>query len=240
MGETARVRGQRLARESLASGDVTGWFEILYAGAQGDAQAVQWTDMEVNPHLAAWLERAGLGGGGKRALVIGCGLGDDAEELARAGFAVVAFDVSPTAIAWCRARFPGSPVRYAVADLFASPTDWQSAFDIVLEVYTLQVLLPDLRPPAIARIAGYVAPGGCLLVICRGRDGGDDPGHMPWPLTREELGLFRDHGVREMRFEDCIEGDGSSTRRFRVKHGKVPVPDGSSPAGTEHRAQDCR
>ena len=98
-GETARERGQRLARESLASGDVTGWFEILYAGAQGDAQAVQWTDMEVNPHLAAWLERAGLGGGGKRALVIGCGLGDDAEELARAGFAVVAFDVSPTAIA---------------------------------------------------------------------------------------------------------------------------------------------
>ena len=61
MGETARERGQRLARESLASGDVTGWFEILYAGAQGDAQAVQWTDMEVNPHLAAWLERAGTG-----------------------------------------------------------------------------------------------------------------------------------------------------------------------------------
>ncbi|HWE64187.1 MAG TPA: class I SAM-dependent methyltransferase [Chloroflexota bacterium] len=221
MEETARARGQRLARESLAQGDPTGWFETLYASAHGDAHAIQWADMAANPNLVAWLEGARLRGDGKRALVIGCGLGDDAEELARAGFAVVAFDISPTAIAWCHERFPDSPVRYVVADLFASPCDWQGMFDLVLEAYTLQVLPADSRPPAIEHIASYVAPGGRLLVICRGRDVGDDPGRMPWPLTRGELELFRAHGLRELRFEDYIEHEASPTRRFRVEYQKV-------------------
>ncbi len=220
MGETARARGQRLARESLARGDATGWFEALYAGARGDASAVQWADLEPNPHLVAWMERVGLRGEGQRALVVGCGLGDDAEALARAGFAAVAFDISPTAIAWCRARFPGSPVRYVTADLFAAPPAWQGAFDLVVEAYTLQVLPPELRPAAAARIAGSVGPGGRLLVVCRGRDAEDSPGPMPWPLTRTEVGLFRAHGLDETQFEDYREGDASSTRRFRVEYRK--------------------
>jgi len=228
MGETARVRGQQLAQESLARGDATGWFETLYGSAHGDAHAVQWADMEVNPNLVVWLEHAGLRGEGKRALVIGCGLGDDAEELARVGFAVVAFDISPTAIAWCHERFPDSPVRYIAVDLFTSPPAWHGTFDFVLEVYTLQVLPPDLRPPAIARIAGYVAPGGRLLVICWGRDGGDDPGRMPWPLTHPEVNLFRTHGLCETRFEDYIDHAGSPQRRFRVEYGKVTTADRSS------------
>ncbi|MCC5670705.1 class I SAM-dependent methyltransferase [Nostoc sp. CHAB 5784] len=41
---------------------------------------------------------------GQKALVIGCGLGDDAEAIASLGFEVTAFDISPTAIAWCQER----------------------------------------------------------------------------------------------------------------------------------------
>src|SRR5579875_740285 len=104
--EDARTRGRRLAREALARGDATGWFEELYATAGGEARHVQWADMEPNPALVAWLERAEAHGAPGRAVVVGCGLGDDAEELSRRGYGVVAFDVAPTAVAWCRRRFP--------------------------------------------------------------------------------------------------------------------------------------
>src|SRR5215472_10485502 len=56
-----------------------------------------------------------------RALVVGCGLGDDAEELARLGMQVVAFDVASAAVESARRRFPASTVRYEVADLLAPP-----------------------------------------------------------------------------------------------------------------------
>ena len=52
----------------------------------------------------------------QKALIIGCGLGDDAEALAKLGFEVTAFDISTSAIAWCQQRFPDSTVNYLVAD----------------------------------------------------------------------------------------------------------------------------
>ena len=55
------------------------------------------------------------------ALVVGCGLGDDAEFIAGLGFSVVAFDISASAIAAAQQRFPQSTVRYRVADLMAAP-----------------------------------------------------------------------------------------------------------------------
>jgi len=76
--EDARARGRRLAREALARGDATGWCEELYATAGGEARQVQWADMEPNPALVEWLERASARGNPGRALVVGCGLGDDA------------------------------------------------------------------------------------------------------------------------------------------------------------------
>ena len=99
MKEQARARARQLAQEFAQRGDATGWFERLYTQAQGNEQAIRWANMEVNPNLVHWLDRRNLGGKGKLALVIGCGLGDDAEELARRGFEVVAFDIAPTAIA---------------------------------------------------------------------------------------------------------------------------------------------
>src|SRR6185295_16447201 len=97
----------------------------------------------------------------------GCGLGDDAEELSRRGFLVTAFYVSPTAIDWCRARFPATTVHYAVHDLLAAECVWACDFDFVLESYTLQVLPPEVRGEALAHVARFVAPGGELLVIAR-------------------------------------------------------------------------
>ncbi len=123
-------------------------------------------------------------------MIVGCGLGDDAEAVALCGFDLTAFDVSATAVEWCRRRFPASPVTYQVVGPFRSPSEWGRAFNFVFESYTLQVLPPKLRPRAIERIAGFVAPGGTLLVLTRDRDAADAPGELPWPLTRDGLNAF--------------------------------------------------
>jgi SAM-dependent methyltransferase len=188
--DDARRRARALAYEYVSRGDAVGWFEPLYRQAAGDPRAIQWADLRPNPHLMEWAGRVGLKGDGSRALVVGCGLGDDAEALSVLGFRVVAFDVAPTAVEWSRRRFPNSAVEYVVADLLTPAAGWQGAFDFVLEAYTLQVLPPNERAVAVGRIAELVAPGGTLLVLARGREPDDDPGHMPWPLVRSDLAGF--------------------------------------------------
>jgi 2-polyprenyl-3-methyl-5-hydroxy-6-metoxy-1,4-benzoquinol methylase len=158
--EDHRALPRKLAQEHLARGDATGWFEALYALADGNEQVVPWADMQINPHFAAWLSAHPRPVAGKWALVIGCGLGDDAEALAALGFQVVAFDISPTAVAWCRGRFPASSVKYAVANLLKLPDDWIGRFDFVLEIYTVQVLPAELRRQAFEQMAQAVAADG--------------------------------------------------------------------------------
>ena len=145
-------------------------------------KAVPWADMAVNLNLAEWLEREQIRGAGKRAIVVGCGLGDDAEALSRLGFEVTAFDISPTAIAWCQTRFPDSTVSYQVADLFETSTTWQGEFDFVLESYTLQAMPKDVRDRAISKVAALVKLNGSLLIICRGRNADEPAETVPFSV----------------------------------------------------------
>ncbi len=217
--EQARRRVRGIAREALERGDATGWFETVYATARGDAAAIPWVSLRPNRPFQEWVAREGVAGSGQHALVVGCGTGDDAEALAGLGFQVTAFDIAPSAIEWCRQRVPGSPVRYVVADVLAPPGHWREAFDFVLEAFTLQVLGADLRERAIRSVAGFVRPGGRLFVVARGRDPAEDPGSMPWPLTREELGLFERAGLEVVRFEDYRDAaEEPPVRRFRVEY----------------------
>jgi len=209
--EAARARGRQ-----LAALDPEGWFDRLYREAAGDPAAIPWADLEPNPNLLGW---AGLDSlrPGDAACVVGCGLGDDAEELARRGLLVTAFDVSPAAIEWARRRFPGSPVDYRAADLFAVPHEWVGVFDFVFEAYTVQPLPRARHAEALAAVGSLVAPGGRLLVVCRGRDDAEEPGGMPWPLSRAEL---RATGLPEVAFEDYWDEreKNGATRRFRVEY----------------------
>jgi SAM-dependent methyltransferase len=229
MGEKRKI-AREIARQFIARNDPLGWFEALYRQAGENLDIVPWADLRPNPSFVRWLNRHPVSGAGLSALKVGCGLGDDAEELARRGFRVTAFDISETAIAWCRRRFPGSSVSYRVEDLFVSPPSWREAFDFVLESYTLQVLPADLRPVAAGRIRRFVAPGGRLLVICRGREPGEDPGKMPWPLTRDELLPFAAGELVQEAFEDFTDDEEPPTRRFmavfRARTSPVKKPAG--------------
>jgi SAM-dependent methyltransferase len=220
----SREETRRLAQESIARGDPVGWFEELYRRASGSWDRVPWADLTPNPHLLEWLASSGAGAG-RSCLVVGCGLGDDAEALAAAGFRVVAFDISATAIEACRARFPASQVQYAVADLLSPPPAWTSRFELVFESYTLQVLPPAARLAAALALASLVAPRGRLLLICRAREPEEPEGQLPWPLTRRELAPLTERGLRELAFEDFLDRETPPVRRFRVLLARTDRPD---------------
>jgi hypothetical protein len=88
----------------------------------------------------------------------------------------------------------------------------------MLESYTLQVLPPDLRAEAVRWICSFVAPGGMVLVIARGREPGEPEGKMPWPLTKGEVLFFKDQGFKEISFEDYTDGEDPPVHRFRATY----------------------
>jgi len=177
------------------------FFEQLYRDVGEAYERVPWAALEPRPALIEWLDR-NPPAPGTPALVVACGLGDDAEELARRGCAVEAFDLAPTAIATARRRFPDSAVGYRVADLFELPAEWQARFGIVVEVQTIMSLPPDWHRAAIAVVTSCVAPGGRLFVRTAVR-GEDEPADSrPWPLAPSELRWFEDDGLRELERDD--------------------------------------
>ena len=151
--------------------------------------------------------------------MVGCGLGDDAEELSRRGWRVTAFDVAPTAIARCRHWFPDSAVDYRVADLFALPGEWREAFDLVVEIRTLQSLPVQQRRGAARAIAGAVRPGGRVFVRCLARGKGEPVAARPWPVSRRELAAFTDAGLAELEFREEPAAAGRG-RSFTVVYGR--------------------
>src|SRR3982751_5986894 len=102
------------------------------------------------------MRSAGLKGNERTALVVGCGLGDDAKYLHDLGFKVTAFDISPTAIEWAKKLYPDAGIDFVAADLFKPPSEWENAFDFVLEIYTIQPLPLEMRPQVIDAIASFV------------------------------------------------------------------------------------
>ncbi len=206
---------RRLADEAIGAGDPLGWFEPLYlAAARGEA-VIPWADRGPNPSLLRWTADHGVVGDGRRALVVGCGGGDDAEALAALGFSVVAFDLSAAAIRLCQSRFPDTHVDYAVADLLAPPGEWTESFDFVFEANTIQALpVGRLRTGAIAALATFVAPGGELLVVARGRDEDEPLDQVPWPLTRAEVDACGGDALEPAAFEDFLDDEDPPVRRF--------------------------
>lgn len=208
----------RLAARSLAAGDPTVWFDELYSAGRAGAVQMPWSREQPDPLLRRWTGEEAVVGTGLRAVVVGCGLGADAEHLAALGYDTVAFDVSATAVDVARRRHPGSPVQYVVADLLDLPPDWARAFDLVVEVHTVQALPEPLRARATAAVAALVAPGGALVVVAAARDEGSaHPDGPPWPLTRREVDAFAAGGLVAVRVERVTDADDPAGGRWLAR-----------------------
>lgn len=208
----------RLAADAIATGQPTAWFERLYAEAVEGTAVVPWDSAEPHFVLAGWAQEHRPDGRGRRALVVGAGLGRDAEFIAGFGFDTTAFDISQSAVDAARERHPGSAVHYRHADLLDPPVEWHHAFDLVIESLTVQSLPDPVRRAAIVQVPRLVGPGGTLLVVAAGRadDAPAEPG-PPWPLVRAEVEAFASDGLMPVRIDALHDAGPPPRLRWRAE-----------------------
>lgn len=194
-------QADRLAHIAVAAGRPTAWFEQLYSSARRGEVPMPWDRSTPNKLLEQWTD--GRDGTGRRALVVGCGLGADAEHLARLGYRVDAFDIAESAIATARARYADNSVRYRVADLLDPPADLLGVFDLVVDIFTVQALPTSVRKTAVTNVGRFVGPNGILIAVGIGQDEKDIPlTGPPWPLSRAEIESFATNELIQVRIAD--------------------------------------
>lgn len=216
-----RSIARALANEAVSAGRPLDWFEPLYAKALSEGALIPWADRVPNPNLIELYKKVRHLPFGKRALKVGCGLGDDAEWLAAQGFHVIAFDISSSAIKTCRHR--SRLRRYATSQRICSRCHPRGR---PLSIWcwsltSLQVLPAEFRAGAMKRIGEFVAPNGFLLLITRAREERDPAGAMPWPLTRREIDGFLRDGFIELHFVDYMDQEKPPVRRFRACYQRI-------------------
>ena len=200
------LRADELAAEAIGSGEPTAWFDRLYAEGLAGEISVPWDREDPNPQFASWAQEVRLDGAGRTAVVVGCGLGADAEFLARLGFETTGFDIAQAAIEEARRRHPESGVAYRVEDLLDLSPEVAGGFDLVVEIFTLQALPDPPRAQAAEAVVGLVRPGGRLVAVAFRADGAEssDQG-PPFALGRdfmESLGA----GTLALERLDEVEG----------------------------------
>ncbi len=209
-----------LAQSARIPGRETEWFDRLYRAARDRKAVVPWARLAPHPLLTDWAEDPRPRTG--KALVVGCGLGDDAALLASLGFRTTAFDISPTAVSIARERFPAAPIEFGTADLLNLPRAWLQAFDLVVEAMTVQSLPRTLRPRATAAVRSVVRPAGRLLVIgMLLPDDADPDDGPPWCLSRADLAAFARDGLRHegtAEDEGATAGEGTERIRYRAEY----------------------
>ena len=174
------------------------FFENVYKNAdRQNLESIPWASLSANRHLLSYLnskEDSSFG----RALVIGCGLGDDADALAQMGYEVDAIDISSSAIALAKERFVQSGINFSVADIFALPKQMFASYDLVFESRTIQSLNPSLREELTTIISHLVTSSGELLLHANVQDDHHNYGGPPWPLYKKELWAFEKYGFTKV------------------------------------------
>lgn len=207
-----------LATDHLAEGDPVGWFDALYRRADRWAQSIPWAQQAPHPYLTDWLADPVTPAPGSRAVVVGCGIGDDAVAVADQGYEVVAFDVSEEAVRWARERFPTAAVDWRVLDLLSLPGSLVGAFDLVVEIRTVQSLPGVVRDAAMHAIGSLAAPDGVVVVVtllatdaqrARAWTG------PPWAQAPSELAAYRAAGLERLALEHP-DPDGQDAMEVRL------------------------
>ena len=179
------------------------WFEAVYESAGSDAAQIPWADLariRCSPHGSRPLRR--LPPARARSISAAGSATTRPRSRRKAG--------APPRSTCRRARSAG---RSRVFPMWTfsppicsrPPAEWNGAFDLVHECYTLQALPDAPRAQAIAQIASFVGAGGRLVLIARARDTSGPAAGPPWPLTRDEVMSVAAHGL--------VGGSGRTARR---------------------------
>lgn len=194
------------------------WFNDLYHKHKDNHENIPWARQAVNPLLESYLGDKTHAHKGI-ALVIGCGLGDDAYALELAGYEVLAIDVSEVALELAASRFKKSKIRFEKQDIFDMPENYTHYFDFVFEAFTIQSIPIKFRETMIHAISQTLKEDARLLLVAHKKEREFDG--PPWPLLQEEIDIFKMQGLKELSFEICKENSNISNTRFRVLYQKT-------------------
>lgn len=102
-----------------------------------------------------------------RLLEIGCGEGRDAFPLLEEGFDLLATDVSPEAVSFCRKRMPHHAAHFQTLDCVTQQLD--DSFDFIYAVAVIHMLVPDSdRNAFYSFIANHLKAEGIALICTMG------------------------------------------------------------------------
>ena len=130
------------------------------------AGGLQWSSREPTPIVMETVRKLGLSPDALL-LEIGCGEGRDARAILEAGFDLLATDLSPEAVAFCRRAMPEKAAHFAVLDVLGGRTERK--FDFIYAVAVVHMLVPDEDRDGFYRfIRSHLAPGGHALICAMG------------------------------------------------------------------------
>ncbi len=173
----------------MSTGDTNG--EVLttetdaYADRLDDVQGAWWKRFAPNPYR--WfLRHQHLG----FTLDVGCGVGRGLEYLRGDG---VGIDHNPEAVRRCRER---GFTAFTPEEFLASPFATPGRFDALLSAHVVEHLTPERALDLLRTNAGYVRPGGRVLLITPQERGfASDPTHVTFTDGDALAGLCREAGL---------------------------------------------
>ena len=185
------LRANELSAEAIGRGDPTAWFDELYAAGRAGEVGMPWDRSVPQVDLRPGPSASGLDGTGAGRVVVGCGLGADAEYLVLARLRHQQLrHLADRGRRWRWAQ-PRVERGLPVADLLALPGEWHRAFDLVVEIFTpagdCRTRHARARP---TRVIGLVAEGGTLLAVSSG---------TPTPRTSRVAAVPAGPGVHGVR-----------------------------------------
>ena len=136
------------------------------------AERTPWERPTLHPAFSAWRASGTLAP--CRILLPGAGRSGEPVALARDGFDVTVVDAAPTAVAVQRVRLHSAAVAGTVHEADLLEWDAPVPFDAVYDQTCLCALPPAVLPRYVARLHGWLRPGGRLFILFMqtGRDGG--------------------------------------------------------------------
>lgn len=136
------------------------------------AERTPWERPTLHPAFSAWRAAGTLAP--CRILLPGAGRSGEPLALARDGFDVTVVDAAPTAVAVQRVRLHSAAVAGTVHEADLLGWEAPAPFDAIYDQTCLCALPPPVLPAYVARLHGWLRPGGqlFLLLMQTGREGG--------------------------------------------------------------------
>ena len=133
---------------------------------QVHARGLEWFTGAVTPIVAQTLKKLGVAKDAP-VLEIGCGEGHDAAHLLRGGYNVLATDVSPAAVDFCKGKYPKWAERFRTLDCLKDDLPERFAFIYAVAVLHMLVLDED-RQGMLRFIREHLTENGAGLIVVMG------------------------------------------------------------------------